>query len=345
MPAPLISGISILMCCHNSAGRLDFSLKHLAALDVPDGLAVELVLVDNASTDQTRTVAEQFWANHGRPFPLIVLQEPRLGLSYARMTGIMAAHHDYVLSCDDDNGMPPAYLRQLVDILRRLASYRPQIAMLGGQGVPLFETTPPRWALQFHMFGCGPQGPQSGPVNQLYGAGSLIFRPAFMRLYHAGFRWLLTDRQGTHLSSGGDYELCGAFRAAGYALWYEEELRFWHFIPAQRLSITYYQQFIREASEAENILLLYRALPALSRFPSWLIRWLAFREAIYHLKQILILIFRSLRQSADLQQLQQLRIAYHRKRIFQLLHISQTHQHNWPQLISWYQKLTSGKTG
>jgi len=66
-------GVSIIMCCHNSSHLLHNSLKHLANLDHPENLPVELIVVDNASTDETAEVAIAKWKEFDQPFPIIIL--------------------------------------------------------------------------------------------------------------------------------------------------------------------------------------------------------------------------------------------------------------------------------
>jgi GT2 family glycosyltransferase len=46
------AGVSVVVCCHNSASRLPTTLHHLAAQEVPRDLGWEVIVVDNASTDR-----------------------------------------------------------------------------------------------------------------------------------------------------------------------------------------------------------------------------------------------------------------------------------------------------
>ncbi|SFV32031.1 glycosyltransferase [Thermoflavifilum thermophilum] len=339
MSDSLTPGISILMCCHNSISRLPLSFGHLRSLLLPEGWNIELLIVDNASTDGTMPFAREYWQGYAHAFEVRPLEEQRLGLSHARLRGILEARYPYVLLCDDDNGLLPDYLLIACQILTARKDAPP--GMLGGQGLAVFETTPPPWAPQFHLFGCGPQAPQSGPAKQLYGAGSILWKPAFMKIYHAGFRWLLTDRQGNQLSSGGDYELCAALKLAGYPLWFESRMQFVHYIEAHRLALNYYQRFIREASVSENILLLYRSLPLHMGYSRWPVRWMALQEAGYHIFRIASMLIRRLFSfpSKSQQTVFRLRLFYHGLRIYHLLHLKKICHNNWPRLVEWYQHL------
>ena len=59
-------GVSVVVCTHDGAARLPATLAHLVSQTVPAGLAWEVVVVDNASTEATGTVAREAWPS-GRP--------------------------------------------------------------------------------------------------------------------------------------------------------------------------------------------------------------------------------------------------------------------------------------
>ncbi len=65
--------VSVVLCCHNSVERLQPTLTHLAAVQVPPGMSWEVLVVDNASTDDTAARAAELWAQVGAPAPLRVL--------------------------------------------------------------------------------------------------------------------------------------------------------------------------------------------------------------------------------------------------------------------------------
>ena len=70
--------LSVIVCAHNEAHYLSTCLYSLIAQSrIPD----EILVVNNASTDETRTVAQQ--VPHVR-----VVDEPRKGLVVARDTGV-----------------------------------------------------------------------------------------------------------------------------------------------------------------------------------------------------------------------------------------------------------------
>jgi len=239
------SGISVVICCHNSAERLPPTLAHIAAQQLESNLGWEVVIVDNACLDNTAASAVQCWQKLATSIPLRVVSEPRLGLSYAREKGFASAKYPLIAFSDDDNWLQPDYLQVACNLMNRY----PQIGILGGCGEPVFELEPPDWLKGMRLFAVGPQAESSGKVsaNIVYGAGFVFRKSAYQRLRQAGFASLLPDRMAKNLSSGGDYELCYVTAMAGYEIWYEEKMRFKHYFPAERLTWEYYIKYIEES--------------------------------------------------------------------------------------------------
>src|SRR5579875_3646881 len=69
---------------------------------------VEIIVVNNASTDRTRQVALQF--------PSVkVVDELRKGLTYARQAGLDASTGYLVANVDADSRLTPGWLRRVLD--------------------------------------------------------------------------------------------------------------------------------------------------------------------------------------------------------------------------------------
>ena len=95
--------LSVIVCAHNEARFLPACLHSLLAQTrVPD----EIVVVNNASTDETRAVAQQI------PH-LYVVDEPRKGLVVARETGRRAATGDILVYLDADCRAPLTWLERV----------------------------------------------------------------------------------------------------------------------------------------------------------------------------------------------------------------------------------------
>lgn len=243
----MISGVSVIICCYNSGQKLLPTLAHLARQAVLTGIDYEVVLVDNRCTDNTVALAEAQWAALHHPFSFRVIPEKKPGLNHARKTGIVHARYEYVVFCDDDNWLCPDYLTNVF----QLFEVHKDVAVLGGVGFPVFGSGPPEWFARLQGFGyaVGSEGRKTGYVEQVYGAGMAMRRSLFLTI--AGTTsFVLTDRRGNSLVSGGDAEICILVRRAGYRIYLDEKLSFHHFLPADRLTWSYYLRLRRSFGRA-----------------------------------------------------------------------------------------------
>ena len=101
--------LSVIVCAHNEAAYLAACLHSLLAQSrIPD----EILVINNASTDATRTVAEAI--PHVR-----VIDEPRKGLVVARETGRRMATGDVLVYVDADCRAPLTWLERVERRFRR----------------------------------------------------------------------------------------------------------------------------------------------------------------------------------------------------------------------------------
>lgn len=102
--------VSLLICTRNRAGSLRETLRSIAATEVPASYRVELLVVDNGSTDQTAEVVEAEAPSALHPRRVV---EPTPGLSRARNAGIAAARGDVLLFTDDDVQVPSNWIEPM----------------------------------------------------------------------------------------------------------------------------------------------------------------------------------------------------------------------------------------
>lgn len=86
--------VSVIIPTRNRPALLKEAIESALAV-VRDGFELEVVVVDDGSTDDTVEVA--------RAYPVTLLQTPTIGASGARNAGIAAARGDYIAFLDDDD--------------------------------------------------------------------------------------------------------------------------------------------------------------------------------------------------------------------------------------------------
>jgi len=103
--------VSVVIPVRNAARTLPHCLEALEGLDPQP---MEVILVDNGSTDETPEFLRTFAQDHASRGVKIV-QEPRAGVSRARNAGIRVARGDILAWTDSDCAPQPSWLRYLVE--------------------------------------------------------------------------------------------------------------------------------------------------------------------------------------------------------------------------------------
>ena len=177
--------ISVAICTWNRSAQLATTLEHLSSAHVPAGCAWEVVVVNNACTDDTSQVVASFVDR----LPIRETSEPRSGLSTARNRALAETAGTVIAFIDDDVRVHPGWLASLA----RLESKYPDCAVLAGPVRPFFSVSPdPELVAAFPYLRKGfcsldhrqPEGPlESGLLPA--GANMAFRRTAIARLEFA----------------------------------------------------------------------------------------------------------------------------------------------------------------
>ena len=129
-------GVSVVVCTYNRRRLLEGLVASILP-QLPAAYPLEILIVDNNSSDDTSAFGRKLAAEHPA---FRYLFEGRQGLSHARNAGAAAARHGFLLYLDDDAILPPHYLATLG---RRLAEHDPDF--FGGPLYPLYVDPKPAW--------------------------------------------------------------------------------------------------------------------------------------------------------------------------------------------------------
>ncbi|MBJ6119792.1 glycosyltransferase family 2 protein [Pontibacter sp. BT310] len=233
-------GVSVIVCCYNSESRIPTTLEYLANQQLDADTNLEIIIVNNNSTDKTAEIAVKTWASFSSSFLFQIVNQPIPGLSAAREKGIEAATFDILIFCDDDNWLSPDYVIKAYEILKS----NTKIAAVGGINLGVFETPPPKWITIFEAsYALGNQGSMDFEVLQgnkyIVGAGMALNKLAYIDIKQRGFNFFLTDRIGNKIVGGGDVELCYILKIAGYQIAFSSELTLEHYMPTSRMTESY----------------------------------------------------------------------------------------------------------
>ena len=130
--------VSIIICTFNRATILHYCLDSIEKYGLEYKDKIEIVIVDNNCTDNTRSVIDPYIKRGGLNFRYI--PEEMQGLSVARNTGALNAKYDWLFYLDDD-----AILREsTLDVLFRVIN-EDHFDFFGGIYNALYIQEKPRW--------------------------------------------------------------------------------------------------------------------------------------------------------------------------------------------------------
>ena len=271
-------GVSIVICCYNSFKRLPETLMSLSMQRFSKPIPWEVIIVDNASTDNTAEVARNCWPSSSE-VALRIIHEPKAGVGNARIKSFSESDYEYISFVDDDNWVDSCWVETVFDFFQEHS----EATAVGGQSVAVYESNPPEWFDQissFYAIGAGSES--SGEItwregSLLWAAGLSLRREAGLHLLEQGFKILLCGGDEFTIPTGEDTELCFALRATGGRLFYEPKLSLRHFMPADRLTWPKALKMMHAMGQASPILELYiTALkhPPFASRPVWKQIWL-----------------------------------------------------------------------
>ncbi len=287
--------LTVVVCSYNGATDLERGLPVLLdqVADHPD---VEVVVVDNSSTDRTPELL-RLLAQQSRS--LRCVSEPTLGLSVARNTGWQVARGDVVAYLDDDAVVRPGWVEAV------LQAFDDELtAGMAGRIELRWPYSKPAWLPKelealYAALDLGDDFHRLEPPEQPWGANMAIRRADLEAV--GGFRTDL-GRKGTSLACNEEMPTFQGLYARGRRIVYQPAAVVDHYVRANRVNPRWllrrsWAQGISDAvvsSEQPGIRVLVRyARPLIPRSPGEpraaaslkalanSMRWLGFLRQMY----------------------------------------------------------------
>jgi len=227
--------VSLVICTWNRARLLDQTLTGLRVLQIPDGVAWEVLVVNNNCTDNTDEVI----ARHQNSLPVRRLFEPKGGKSHAANLAVSQVTGDLIVWTDDDVLVQADWVAQYL----RAARDWPDAVCFAGIIDPWFEKEPPSWIRRhidrlkgaYVIVNYGDTERPLKPSDGVFGA-NMAFRTSIAREFPFNVR--LGRNQGS-LLGGEDVEIVQRMMRSGYHGVWVPSARINHFISSERLTKHY----------------------------------------------------------------------------------------------------------
>ncbi len=113
--------LSFVVPAYNEEAYLPACLESILAQTGELGNAVEIIVVNNASTDRTREVALDYAG-------VRVVDEPQKGLTFARQAGFAASSGELIANVDSDSRLTPGWVET---VLAEFAAEQKLVALSG----------------------------------------------------------------------------------------------------------------------------------------------------------------------------------------------------------------------
>ncbi|MBI5787572.1 MAG: glycosyltransferase family 2 protein [Candidatus Schekmanbacteria bacterium] len=226
---PIMLKISAIVCTFNRSALLRQALQSLVEQTLGKEY-YEVLVIDNASTDNTKAVIKEFLRYKNFRY----IYEPKQGLSHSRNTGYKNAEGVYVTYLDDDARASADWLERIVATFETV---KPETVAVGGKILPWYEQAPPSWFVDdYETFA---YGPEKGFIQSQYGFGgsNMTFRKAILELY-GGFP-IEFGMCGGKMGFGDETLLFREIYKQHPWFWYDPEITVEHWVPKHKMTIRY----------------------------------------------------------------------------------------------------------
>ena len=251
MTVPLLS---IIVCTYNRQDLLRKCLDSIVAQN-SDAVDFETIVVDNNSTDDTRSLVAQYV---GRIRDLKYVFEKAQGLSHARNRGSKEASCEYLAYLDNDAIAPETYVSSVMKVIEQ---YSPDI--MGGPIYPYYVSRKPRWFKDEYEIRKHAEESGFSSTCRISG-GNYIIKKSILR--ELGMFDVSLGMVGEQVKLGEERDILEKYRRSrdegDQKTYFALECWVKHYVPAKKMKLRYFLgRYYRSGRSAAR---LKRKAPSLS---------------------------------------------------------------------------------
>jgi GT2 family glycosyltransferase len=234
-----VPDVSIVVCTHNRAVMLADALASLRDLRTHGKFSYEIVVIDNASKDDTPAVVER--AARATAAPVRYHFEGKKGIASARNRGLQEAAGQWIAFFDDDQLADPNWLGELLKM-----AHAKNVKCVGGAVLLQYATQdkPNPTAFVRMLLGEALWSLQPAPYSLKHtpGTGNLMI--------HRSVLDLVGKFDEAFQVRSEDTDLFRRIHKAGFAAWYNPSAIVHHITPEKRLEMPYLEKLSSQMGES-----------------------------------------------------------------------------------------------
>ncbi|MBO7220494.1 MAG: glycosyltransferase [Alistipes sp.] len=230
--------LSIIISTYNNAQSLLRTLRSVAEQEC-DRVRWECVVVNNASTDNTEALVEEFIDQHPE-LNLRIVKEEQQGLSFARNRGIAESKGQILVFIDDDETINKEFVSAYFDLFNNYGAF-------AGAGVvkACYDSARPKWMSHYtEKMIANPidLGDKIVTITSSItpAGGNMAFNREIFSLY-GGFNTSL-GRKGSELLGGEENDVFARLRNLGERVFYTPNAIVYHHIADSKLTPEYFDK-------------------------------------------------------------------------------------------------------
>ncbi|MFQ5823662.1 MAG: glycosyltransferase family 2 protein [bacterium] len=217
-----ITKVSICIATYRRPLLLQKLIGSLENLNIPEGVAVEIIVVDNDSARTAEPVCREYVKTLKVPFSYFV--ESRQNISLARNLAIANATGKWIAFIDDDERVDNSWLYWLIHTQKETNADG-----VFGPVLPVFQKSAPSWIISSKFFD-RPRKKTGYILKQDFRSGNVLVRAALLKKTPFDPRFGLTGGEDSDLFSR-------LFRKGAKFVWCDEALVYETIIP-ERLTLS-----------------------------------------------------------------------------------------------------------
>ena len=218
--------LSVIICTYNRAYIIFECLDALTKQTVDSG-KIEIIIIDNNSTDDTKNIASTFKSKFEN-FKYVL--EKNIGLSHARNRGYKEASADWVFYLDDDGKIYPDCIEQVLWTIDGC-----KFDCFGGAYYPWFKYGKPKWYRDGWGTNTWNKPEKVSSLEVGYPSGGIMCIKKKLLIELNGYN-LDIGMRGDAVGYGEETLLINRMRKAGYVIGYNPEIKMDHLVAEYKLS-------------------------------------------------------------------------------------------------------------